>query len=110
MTAFGRPSPGQLVSEPAAASATAMTRVRVAMAAAEQGLQHGQLREAAGEIGTALQELMALHGALVEAHIACGQRALIHAQVTADPRLRGTVHHVDLPALALSQVLMQEIH
>ncbi len=92
MTAFDKPSLGQLTPEMAACT-TAMARVRVAMEAAEQVLQQGHLRQAAGEIGTALQELMALHGALVEAHVARGQRALVQAHLPAVPPLPGPVRH-----------------
>ena len=109
MAALDRAAPGNLTTETAACT-TAIARVRVAMKAAEQDLQQGQLRQAAGEIGTAIQELMALHGTLVEAHVARGQRALVQAQLPADPPVRGTVHHERRPALALRPVLMQEIH
>ena len=109
MSASNSPSPGQLTIE-AAEWAGAIAHVRMAMAATEQRLRDGHLRQAAGEVGAAIQELMALHGALIEAHIARGQRELGTAQLAAGPWLRGVIHHERLPAQAPQQAFVQEIH
>ncbi len=54
--------------------AAAMARVRAVLSTAEQRLHHGQLRQAVGEVTVAIQELMTLHGTLLEAHVALVRR------------------------------------
>ena len=73
------------------ASLTVTTRARAGLAAAEHRIQHGQPGEAARQVLTVIQDLLALHSTLLDTHVILGRQEHARAQLASDRGLQAAI-------------------
>ena len=66
-------------------------RARAGLAAAERRIEHGRPEDAAREVLSVIQELTALHGTLMDAHVALSRQEQARTQLAQDYGLQAVI-------------------